>query len=60
MASAFWGDSSRFTDDDLGAHLALGRAFEEWNVELGAFGYQLDGANETDIWGVGIDIARVW
>jgi OOP family OmpA-OmpF porin len=60
MASAFWGDSSRFTDDDFGAHLALGRAFEEWNVELGAFGYQLDGANETDIWGVGIDIARVF
>jgi OOP family OmpA-OmpF porin len=60
MASAFWGDSSRFTDDEFGAHLAVGRAFEHWNLELGGFYYDLDGPNETTIWGVGADVLGVW
>jgi len=60
MASGFWGDSSRFTDDDVGAHLALGRAFENWNLELGGYYYDLDGANETTLWGVGLDVLGVW
>ena len=56
MVSGFWGDSSRFTDDDVGGHLALGHAFEKWNIELGGFYYDLDGNNETEIWGVGLDV----
>ena len=60
MVSGFWGDSSRFTDDGVGGHLALGRAFENWNLELGGFYYDLDGANDTTIWGVGADVLGVW
>ncbi len=60
MVSGFWGDSSRFTDDGVGGHLALGRAFEKWNLELGGFYYDLDGANDTTIWGVGADVLGVW
>jgi OOP family OmpA-OmpF porin len=60
MVSGFWGDSSRFTDDGVGGHLALGRAFENWNMELGGFYYDLDGANDTTIWGVGVDVLGVW
>jgi OOP family OmpA-OmpF porin len=60
MASAFWGDSSRFTDDDFGGHLALGHAFEKWNLEFGGFYYDLDGNNSTELWGAGVDALGVW
>lgn len=61
MASVIWVDNNRLTDDDVGAALAVGRAFSDaWNVELHSFGYQLDGVNDTDYWGVGVDFMNVY
>jgi OOP family OmpA-OmpF porin len=61
MASVIWVDRDRLTDDEIGAALAIGRAFNGgFNVELNAFGYQLDGINETDYWGVGLDLMQVF
>lgn len=58
--SAIWVDGSRHADDDFGGHLALGRAFEGWNAEIGAWYYDLDGFNETEMWGVDINALKVW
>jgi OmpA-OmpF porin, OOP family len=61
MASVIWTDDNRLTDDEVGAALALGWAVgENTNLEFHAFGYQLDGIVETDYWGVGLDLARVF
>lgn len=61
MASVIWADEDRLTDDDLGAALSIGRALtESVNVEFHAFGYQMDGINETDYWGLGADALRVF
>ena len=61
MASVIWADDARYTDDDVGVAASFGKAVsEEWNIELHAFGYQMDGFNPTDLWGGGIDAARVW
>jgi OmpA-OmpF porin, OOP family len=61
MASVTWFDEDRLVDDDIGVALSFGRALSEnWNVEFHAFGYQLDGLNETDYWGLGADFARVF
>lgn len=61
MASVIWVDDNRLVDDDVGAALAIGRAFSDaWNVELHSFGYQLDGFDDTDYWGVGVDFMRVF
>lgn len=60
MASVIWVDEDRLTDDDLGAAISIGRALtEDVNVEFHAFGYQMDGINETDYWGLGADAMRV-
>jgi OOP family OmpA-OmpF porin len=61
MASVIWVDDSRGADDDVGAALGFGRAIsEDWNVELHSFGYSLSGFNDTDMWGVGLDMMRVY
>ena len=60
MVSAIWADDSRFVDDGLGAQAALGHAFEKWNLELSGFYYDLGGANDSTIWGVGLDAVGVW
>jgi OmpA-OmpF porin, OOP family len=61
MASVIWVDDNRLVDDDVGAALAIGRAFSDaWNVEFHSFGYQLDGFDDTDYWGVGVDFMRVY
>ena len=60
MASAIFPDGSRHLDDTLGGHVALGRAFEGWNAELGVYGYNADGFPDTDIWGVAIDLVKPW
>ena len=53
-------DSSRNTDDDFGAYLALGKATEKYNFELSAWGYKLSGFNDNDMWGTDLGIYRVW
>jgi OmpA-OmpF porin, OOP family len=61
MASITWFDDNRLVDDDIGVALSFGRAISEnWNIEGHAFGYQLDGLNDTDYWGFGADFARVF
>lgn len=61
MASLIWVDDSRGADDDVGAALGFGRAIgEDWNAEMHAFGYSLSGFNDTDMWGVGLDMMRVY
>jgi OmpA-OmpF porin, OOP family len=61
MASVTWFDDNRLVDDDVGAAVSFGRAVNEnWNVEGHAFGYQADGLDEMDYWGVGVDFARVF
>lgn len=60
MVSAFWADSGRHVDDDFGGQVALGRATENFNFEFSAHYYDLGGFNETEMWGAGLDIARVW
>jgi OOP family OmpA-OmpF porin len=60
MISAIWADSSRFVNDDFGAQAVLGHAFENWNLELSGFYYDLGGANDSTIWGVGLDATHVW
>jgi OmpA-OmpF porin, OOP family len=61
MAAVTWADQDRLVDDDVGAAIAFGRALsDEVNVEFHAFGYQFDGIDETDYWGVGIDLMRVF
>jgi OmpA-OmpF porin, OOP family len=61
MASITWFDEDRLVDDDIGVALSFGRAISEnWNLEFHAFGYQLDGLDETDYWGLGADAARVF
>jgi OOP family OmpA-OmpF porin len=60
MVSAIWADDSRFVDDGFGAQAALGHAFEKWNLEFSGFYYDLGGANDSTIWGVGLDAVGVW
>jgi OmpA-OmpF porin, OOP family len=61
MVSAIWVDDNRLTDDDIGAALSLGRAVSDaWNVEFHAFGYQLEGLDDTDYWGIGVDFMNVY
>jgi len=60
MLSAMYADNGRDADDEFGGHLALGRAFDGWNLEFETFYYSLDGFNSQDIWGVGFDFMRVW
>jgi OOP family OmpA-OmpF porin len=60
MLSAMYADNGRNADDDFGGHLALGRAFDGWNLEFEGFYYSLDGVNSQDIWGAGVDLMRVW
>ncbi|MFU8820189.1 MAG: OmpA family protein [Gammaproteobacteria bacterium] len=61
MASVIWVDDNRLTDDEVGAALAVGRAISDaWNVEFHSFGYQLDGIDETDYWGIGVDFMNVY
>jgi len=60
MASAIWVDNSRQSDDDVGAHLALGKATENYNFEFSAWGYQLGGYNNDDMWGTDLGFYRVW
>ena len=41
MVSGFWGDSSRFTDDGVGGHLALGHAgLADAYILQGHYGYE--------------------
>ena len=58
MASILYADGSRHLDDTLGAHVAFGHAFDDWNLELGAYGYNADGHPDTDLWGVAIDFVK--
>jgi len=60
MLSSIWADDSRFVDDGLGAQAALGHAFEKWNLEFSGFYYDLGGANDSTIWGIGVDAVGVW
>ena len=61
MVSAIWVDNDRLVDDDIGAALSIGRAItEDINLEFHAFGYQLEGLDDTDYWGAGADISRVF
>jgi OmpA-OmpF porin, OOP family len=61
MISTIWVDNDRLVDDDIGAALAIGRALNDnINLEFHTFGYQLDGLDETDYWGIGLDVMRVF
>jgi OmpA-OmpF porin, OOP family len=61
MASVIWVDDNRLTDDDVGAALSIGHAFSDaWNVEFHSFGYQLEGLDDTDYWGLGVDFMHVF
>lgn len=61
MASAIWVDKDRLVDDDIGVALSVGRALtDNVNLELHAFGYQLEGLDDTDNWGIGLDVMRVF
>ncbi len=60
MASAIFPDGSRHLDDTMGGHVALGRAFEGWNAELGGYYYDADGFPDTEIWGVAVDLVKPW
>jgi len=61
MASVFWADNDRLVDDDVGAALSVGRAISDRvNIELHSFGYQLDGIDDTDYWGMGMDVMSVF
>jgi len=60
MVSAIWADDSRYVDDDFGAQVALGHAFEKWNLEFTGFYYDLGGVNDSTIWGIGVDAVGVW
>jgi OmpA-OmpF porin, OOP family len=61
MASVIWVDDNRLTDDDVGLALALGYAINDaWNVEFHAFGYKLEGFDDTDYWGGGVDLMHVF
>lgn len=59
MATYINEDTERLTNDGFGGHLGLGRNFaENWAIELNLVGNQLDGFDETNQWGVGIDLLR--
>ncbi|MGB5211481.1 MAG: OmpA family protein [Gammaproteobacteria bacterium] len=60
MASAIWPDDARIADDDFGAQISLGKAYENYNFEFSAWGYQLSGFNDDDMWGADIGAYRVW
>ena len=60
MLSAFYADSSRNADDDFGAAIAVGKAHENFNIELHGHYYDLGGFNGTEIWGIGVDFVRVF
>jgi OmpA-OmpF porin, OOP family len=61
MASVIWADNDRLVDDDVGAALSIGRALNDmFNIELHSFGYQLEGLDDTDYWGLGLDVMRVF
>lgn len=60
MLSAIWPDDSRFVDDGFGGQAAVGHAFEKWNLEFSGFYYDLGGANDSTIWGIGADAVAVW
>ena len=52
-------DKDRITNDGFGAHFGLGRGFgDNWAVELNLVGNQLDGIDEVNQWGVGLDLIR--
>ncbi len=61
MVSVNWADSDRFVDDDIGGAVSFGRAInDDYNIELHAFGYSMDGDNPTDLWGGGVDGLQVF
>ena len=61
MASMIWTDNDRLVDDEVGAAFSIGRALtDSLNVELHAFGYQLEGLDDTDLWGIGLDFMHVF
>ena len=61
MASVIWVDNSRAVDDDVGGHIAVGRAMgEAWNLEASAYYYDLSGFDDTEMWGVDINAMAVF
>ena len=61
MASMIWADNDRLVDDEVGAAFSIGRAISDnINLELHSFGYQLEGIDDTDLWGIGFDVMRVF
>jgi hypothetical protein len=61
MASVIWPDNSRAVDDDVGGHIAVGRAMgEAWNLEAGAYYYDLSGYDDTTMWGVDLSAMAVF
>ena len=54
-------DKDRLTNDGFGGHFGLGRALTDvWAVELNLNGARLDGIDELNQWGVGLDIIRAF
>jgi OOP family OmpA-OmpF porin len=50
-------DKDRVTNDGFGAHLGVGRGFgDNWAVELSLVGNRLDGIDEVNQWGIGLDL----
>jgi len=61
MASVIWVDNSRAVDDDVGGHIAAGVVMgEAWNLEFGAYYYDLSGFDDTEMWGFDIDAMAVF
>ncbi len=61
MASVIWVDNSRAVDDDVGGHIAVGRAMgEAWNLEASAYYYDLSGFDDTEMWGFDVNALAVF
>lgn len=50
-------DTARNTNTSFGAHLGLGRGLaKDWAYEVLAFGHSSDAGDETNQWGLGVDL----